>query len=129
MNAAKRPEIDVDTAVVQVDLDAVKRQIAHRYVRKLRLLAKELYDCELYREASDLLRYLTLVDPSNPTNWYWLGLALSSVGDPLQAAHIFELGARISHARQFRRLAADAWRRAGYVDRARALIELEEAEV
>lgn len=129
MNAAENLDIsDADTTVVQVDLAAVKRQIALRYVQKLRVIAKELYDCELYREASDLLRYLTLVEPSNPTNWYWLGRSLFFLGDPLQAAHVFELGGRISHVRQFRRLAADAWQRAGYFDRARALMELEEAE-
>lgn len=108
----------------RIEQERVKQQLARRYVQKLQSIARELYECELHREASDLLRYLTMVEPSNPTNWYWLGRALFSLGDPMNAAHVFELGARISHVGQFRKLAAYAWQRAGYPERARALIEL-----
>jgi predicted Zn-dependent protease len=113
------------TTSIGVDLAQVKRQLARRYVQQLHGIARELYDCELYREASDLLRYLTMVEPTNPTYWYWLGRALFSLGDPMKAAHVFELGGRISHLGQFQDLAAEAWRRAGYPDRAKALSELE----
>lgn len=124
MNAAQSLESS-ETAITQnIDLTAARQELSRRYVQKLRVIARELYDCELHREASDLLRYLTMVEPSNPTNWYWLGRALFALGDPMDAAQVFELGGRISHVGQFRRLATVAWQRAGYPERAEALIAL-----
>jgi hypothetical protein len=97
-----------------------RTQVAARSLQRLQAIARELYEFELYRESTDLFRYLTLVDPSTPTHWYWLGRSLISVGDPLGAARIFELGGRLSHLAHFAQLAADAWLRAGYPDRADA---------
>lgn len=112
------------TTSVGVDPERARHELARRYVHKLQAIARDLYDSELFREASDLWRYLTMVEPTNPTNWYWLGRALFSLGDPMNAAHVFELGGRLSHIGEFRRLATYAWQRAGYPERARALIEL-----
>lgn len=84
----------------------------------------ELFEAELYREATDLFRYLATVDPSTPTHWYWLGRGLTALGDPLGAAHVFELGGRLSHLSYFAELAAEAWLRAGYSARAEAAREL-----
>lgn len=94
--------------------------VANRSLRRLQSVARELYDFELYREATDLFRYLTMVDPANPSHWYWLGRSLVCVGDPLGAARVFELGGRLSHISHFADLAADAWLRAGYPDNAEA---------
>lgn len=99
---------------------ASRARAAASALRKLQTVARELYEFELFREAVDLFRYLTLVDPSNASHWYWLGRSLVSVGDPYAAAQVFELGGRLSHVGQFSQLAADAWLRAGYPDRAEA---------
>jgi hypothetical protein len=125
MNAASTLEANDDAVTVGVDLTTVRQQLARHYVQRLQSIARELYDCELFREANDLLRYLTVIEPSNPTHWYWLGRCFLALGDPMHAAHVFELGGRISHIRQFRLLAADAWQRAGYPERTKALVELE----
>lgn len=97
-----------------------KTQVATRSLRRLQAIARELYDFELYRESTDLFRYLTMIEPSNPTHWYWLGRSLISVGDPFGAAQVYELGGRLSHIAHFAELAADAWLRAGYSDFAEA---------
>jgi hypothetical protein len=125
MNAAFPLEpVESATSATNDELVANKRRLARRYVQKLQAIARELYDGELYREASDLLRYLTVVEPGNPSHWYWLGRSFFTLGDPMNAARVFELGGRISHMGQFRRLAAEAWQRAGYPDRAQALLVL-----
>lgn len=126
MNA--QPEASETAITTSIDLATARREVARRYVQKLRAIARELYDCELYREASDLLRYLTMVEPSNPTNWYWLGRAFLALGDPMNAASVFELGGRISHVGQFRKLAAIAWQRAGYPERGEAVASLGEVD-
>jgi hypothetical protein len=97
-----------------------KAQVASRSLQRLQTVARELYDFELYRESTDLFRYLTMIEPSNPTHWYWLGRSLISVGDPFGAAQVYELGGRLSHITHFAELAADAWLRAGYPDFAEA---------
>lgn len=106
------------------DPTPTRAHTARRYLQRLQAIARELYEYDLYREATDLFRYLTMVDPSNPTNWYWLGRSLVSVGDPSGAARVFELGSRISHVGHFADLAADAWRRAGCPDHAEAALAL-----
>src|SRR5690606_34803428 len=58
---------------------ASKSRTAAAALQKLQAIARELYEFELYREAVDLFRYLTLVDASNPSHWYWLGRSLVSV--------------------------------------------------
>jgi hypothetical protein len=103
-----------------------KTDVARRYLVRLQTIARELFDYELYREATDLFRYLTVVSPTNPSNWYWLGRCLVCVGDPLNAARVFELGGRLSHVGTFAELAADAWRRAGLPDKAQAALHLRE---
>lgn len=112
--------------IARDDQSPQKAIVARRYLQKLQAIARELHECELYREATDLFRYLTLVEPTNPTHWYWLGRALVSVGDPLNAAHVFEMGGRISHISHFAQLAADAWQRAGFPERADAALNLAE---
>lgn len=104
-------------------------RLAGRYLHQLHAIALELYDHTLYREASDLCRYLTLVEPRNPSHWYWLGRALVALGDPAGAGQVFELGGRLSHRVQFADLAADAWLRAGHPDRAEAAIALKDSVV
>ena len=101
-----------------------KAEVARRYLQRLQNTARELYEHELFRESTDLFRYLTMVDPANPTHWYWLGRALMSLGDPLAAAHVFELGGRLSHIAHFAQLAAEAWTRAGCPDKAQAALSL-----
>lgn len=105
----------------------IKARIASRSLQSIQNLARELYEFRLYRESTGLYRYLTTIDPSNPTHWYWFGRSLLSAGDPLAAAEVFELGGRLSHAVHFARLAADAWLRAGYPERAEAAQNLKGA--
>lgn len=107
-------------------LTSSKADVARRYLLRLQTIARELFDYELYREATDLFRYLTVVSPTNPSHWYWLGRSLVCVGDPLNAARVFELGGRLSHVAAFTELAADAWRRAGFPDKAEAALHLQE---
>lgn len=103
---------------------SARAHLAVRYLHQLHTIALELYDHTLYREASDLCRYLTLVEPTNPSHWYWLGRALVALGDPAAAGHVFELGGRMSHRSHFADLAADAWLRAGHPERAEAATNL-----
>lgn len=105
---------------VPTDDRPTRAQVARRALQGLQSIARELYDFELYRESTDLFRYLTMIDPSNPTHWYGLGRSLIGVGDPLGAAQVYELGAHLSHIAHFAELAADAWLRAGQPEFAEA---------
>ena len=85
-----------------------------RVLRQLQAAAHTLYEHGLFREATDLFRHLTVVAPNNPEHWLCLGQAYYAVGDPLNAARVFELGGRLSHTEFFKALAAEARTRAGY---------------
>lgn len=126
MSRTTQPTLRLAThpKVVESETKHSKAEVARRYLQRLQNTARELYEYELFREATDLFRYLTMVDPANPTHWYWLGRALLALGDPRAAAHVFELGGRLSHIAHFAQLAADAWTRAGYPDKAEAALSL-----
>lgn len=126
---SRRPELTplaTSCATTSRAATSTKAEVARRHLLHLQTIARELFDYELYREASDLFRYLTVVNPTNPANWYWLGRTLMCVGDPLNAARVFELGGRLSHVSTFSELAADAWGRAGFPDKADAARHLQE---
>jgi hypothetical protein len=126
MSRTTQPTLRLAThpKALEPDVSRTRVHVARRYLQKLQVIARELYEHELFREATDLFRYLTMVDPTNPTHWYWLGRSLIAVGDPLGAARVFELGGRLSHIGHFSRLAADAWNRAGCPDKAEAALNL-----
>lgn len=95
-----------------------RRALSLRTLQQLQRSAHKLYEHQLFREATTLFKCLTTIAPTNPDNWYWLGRSYYAVGDPMGAAHAFELGGRLSHGTYFRALAAEAWQRAGYPQRA-----------
>ena len=103
---------------------STRAQLVTRSLETVGRIGRELFEATLYREATDLFRYLTMADPLTPAHWYWLGRGLTALGDPVGAAHVFELGGRLSHASHFADLAAEAWLLAGYPARAKAALEL-----
>ncbi len=95
-----------------------RSELSRRLLRELQATAGSLYEQRLFREAVEVYKCLTTLAPSQPYHWYWLGQSYYAVGDVLSAARAFERGGRLSHALQFNLLAAEAWQRAGYPERA-----------
>ena len=95
-----------------------RSELSRRLLRELQATAGSLYEQRLFREAVEVYKCLTALAPSQPYHWYWLGQSYYAVGDVLGAARAFERGGRLSHALQFNLLAAEAWQRAGYPERA-----------